>query len=138
IFEREYINQFEVRDKDSMEYVPNASVKVIFRKKTVYQNTLDSIAQFNINLVAGTYKVIADAPGFDELQEDVVVTEETNQKHTIYLVKNNEIADAIGNQSEASKAVINALLKDTIAPSIFANGNKLYFNMAPIYFDFDQ
>ena len=138
IFGREYINQFEVRDKDAMEYVPNASVKLIFGEEMVYQNTLDSIAQFNINLVAGTYKVIADAPGFDELGQDVEVTEETNQKHIIYLTKNNEVTDAISNRSEASKAVINELLKDTITPNIFAEGNKLYFDMAPIYFDFDQ
>ena len=138
IFEREYINHFEIRDVETGAYVPNAHVKLLSAEEIIYQNTLDSIAQFNSNLLPDTYQIRAMAMGYDDGQMTVTVKEENNQKHVLYLVKNNEVADIIKEQSEASQEVINQLLNDAEPPKILAKDGKLYFDMPPIYFDFDR
>tara|TARA_R110002050_G_scaffold110892_3_gene223595 strand:+ start:4722 stop:6698 length:1977 start_codon:yes stop_codon:yes gene_type:complete len=138
LFEREYINTFEVRDVDTQEYVADVQVNLMLNNESVYQNTLDSLAQFNINLLSDTYKLTAIAKGYDTGEMSLEVKEENNQLHTLYLKKNNEITTVLSGQSEESQAVINALLNDKNPPKIVARDGKLYFDMPPIYFDFDR
>ncbi|MEB8328538.1 OmpA family protein [Flavobacteriaceae bacterium KMM 6897] len=165
IFKREYINRFEVRDSATDDYVPNAEVALFLRDSLIYQNTLDSLAQFNTNLLPGTYTFEVKATRYMDQTMLVEVQEKNNQKHVLLLVKidgpdtdtlpvasaNNgqvgqgtkkteqeQISDIIKNKSKVSQEVINQLLADKDPPRIIVRNNKLYFDMPPIYFDFDR
>lgn len=138
IFDKEYITQIEVRDTDTKEYVPNAVVNLIHKGKIVYENILDEVAQFNPNLVAGVYDFTATTFGYDNAQMQFTVTKENNQKQVLYLKRNSDIANITKNQSPASKATVEKLLKDEATPLVFAQDGKLFFDIPPIYFDFDQ
>ena len=156
IFIREYINQFEIRDKDTQEYVPNAEVSLVYQDSIIYMNTLDSLGQFNNNLLAGPYVLKAKAPGYDEGEITLNIREENDQKHVLYLQHNpnasdvatwnignstssqKSIEDIIKDKPKASQDVIKELLADKNPPRIIAKGDKLYFDMPPIYFDFDR
>ena len=136
IFEREYINTFEVRDVDNENYIGNAHVDLRLNGVSIYQNTLDSEAQFNINLPPGVYELKTTAVGYGDRIMRIDIKENNNQKHVVLLAKNNEIANIIKNESAESQAVINQLLQDKDPPKLFVRDGKLYFDVPPIYFDF--
>jgi len=138
IFTAEFVNQFEIRDKETNEYVANTEVNLMSNDSIVYQNMLDEEAIFNSNLLPGEYLLKASALGYDKGELQLDVSKERNQKHILYLVKNSQITAILKNQSESSKEVVNKLLKDTEPPKIFTKDNKLYFDMPPVYFDFDR
>ncbi|MEJ1221207.1 OmpA family protein [Sediminicola sp. 1XM1-17] len=140
IFKREYINQFEVRDMVTHEYIPNSEVVLYLNDSIVYQNTLDSIARFNSNLLPGTYTYEVRVVGYLDKVMVVDAKDEQDQKHVILLVKNETalIEDIIKDKSVASQEVIKLLLADPDPPRIISKDGKLYFDMPPIYFDFDR
>lgn len=138
IFEREYINTFEVRDINNENYISNAQVDLKQNGVSVYQNTLDSVAQFNINLPPGTYELLASALGYEDRTIRIEVTENNNQSHIALLSKTNEIPNIIKKESADSQEVIKQLLQDKDPPKMFVRDGKLYFDMPPIYFDFDR
>ncbi|MEH6680692.1 MAG: OmpA family protein [Sediminicola sp.] len=166
IFIREYINQFEVLELGTDKYVPNAEVDLFLKDSLIYQNTLDTLARFTNTLLPGSYRFTAKAAGYKDGITVVEVVERNNQKHLLYLSKIKEerplkdsvspvanelkkpeverkstreqIDDIIKNKPEASQAVINQLLADKDPPKIYVKDDKLYFDMPPIYFDFDR
>ncbi len=138
IFTAEFVNQFEIRDKTTKAYVANASVNLMHGDSTIYENILDEEALFNSNLRPGTYQLKASALGYENGFMAVNISKEKHKRHVLYLTKNSQIVDIINNQSESSKEVIGKLLKDKEPPKIFTKDDKLYFDMPPIYFDFDR
>ncbi|MEE9362543.1 MAG: OmpA family protein [Cellulophaga sp.] len=168
IFIREYINKFEIRDKDTKSYVSNASVVLKRKDSIIYQNTFDSIAQFNNNLLPNNYMLVAKAKGYLDGEKRIVVLEKNNQKHILYLSKivkpkpivketvskivkkdkivkqvkkktvREQISEVIKNKPKDSQDVINKLLADKNPPKIKVKDGKLYFDMPPIYFDFNR
>jgi len=138
IFTAEYVNQFEIRDAATKEYIANAVVNLQFKDSIVYDNILDDIAKFNSNLQPGIYSLKASALGYDDGFMNIEIGKNQKKKHVLYLTKNSQIATIINNQSEASKEVVKKLLKDKEPPKIFTKNDKLYFDMPPIYFDFDR
>ena len=88
IFIREYINTFEVRDAETKAYIPNSVVVLTDKKeKEIYSNTLDSLAFFNMNLLAGNYQLKAENEAYRSGELRVRVVEEQDQKHILYLKK---------------------------------------------------
>jgi len=150
IFIREYINTFEIRDVVTEEYVPNASVVLTDKHgKEIYVNTLNSIASFNVNLLAGNYQLKAMDSLYKPNDKWVKVVEKQDQTHVLYLEKlpppippdpievliaeKNIDKDLKETDPERFK-----MLTDTDGPPIVEKDGKLFFELEPIYFDFDM
>lgn len=153
IFIREYINTFEIRDVETEAYVPNSNVVLVDKKgKEIYVNTLDSIASFNVNLLAGNYHLKANNELYKANELGVKVVEQQDQTHVLYLTKiplpppppplsplevlmeeKNIDKDLKEKDPERFK-----MLTDTDGPPIVEKDGKLFFDLEPIYFDFDM
>lgn len=150
IFIREYINKFEIRDKVTEQFVPNVSVTLIDRRQNInYENTLDSIASFNKNLLAGNYVLKATSNEYYDGVLSVKVEEEQDQKHVLFLEKlppppppdpvETIIAEKnIDKDLKDKDPVRFEMLTDVEGPPIIEKDGKLYFELEPIYFDFDM
>ncbi|MBJ6367973.1 OmpA family protein [Snuella sedimenti] len=152
IFLREYINTFEVRDFETKAYVPNAQVRFLDRRDSVlYTNTLDSIAAFNMNLLAGNYQLKAKAENYFPGNLQVAVLEEQDQKHVLYLKKvpppppvEVDPVEAVIAEKKIDKKLEKEdpkrfeMLTDVEGPPIVEKEGKLFFELEPIYFDFDM
>ncbi|OEK07908.1 hypothetical protein A8C32_15640 [Flavivirga aquatica] len=152
IFIREYINIFEIRDAETKEYIPNSNVVLIDKNKVeLYSNTLDSIAAFNINLLANNYELKADNEVYYPGTLQVKVLEEQDQKHILYLKKIPPPPPVVIDPIEeiiAEKKIDKKLkeddpkrfemLTDIEGPPIIEKEGKLFFQLEPIYFDFDM
>lgn len=150
IFIREYINKFEIRDKVTEQFVPNVSVTLTDRRQNInYENTLDSIASFNKNLLAGNYVLKATSNEYYEGVLSVKVEEEQDQKHVLFLEKlppppppdpvETIIAEKnIDKDLKDKDPVRFEMLTDVEGPPIIEKDGKLYFELEPIYFDFDM
>lgn len=152
IFIREYINTFEIRDAVTKAYIPNVKA-VLFDKKEsqLYSNTLDSLAAFNMNLLASNYKLKAESDGYFSGELNVKVLEEQDQKHVLYLKKIPppppvviDLIEAIIAEKKIDKKLKEkdperfALLTDTEGPPVIEKDGKLFFELEPIYFDFNM
>lgn len=150
IFIREYINKFEIRDKVTEQFVPNVSVTLTDRRQNInYENTLDSIASFNKNLLAGNYVLKATSNEYYEGVLSVKVEEEQDQKHVLFLEKlppppppdpvETIIAEKnIDKDLKDKDPVRFEMLTDVEGPPIIEKDGRLYFELEPIYFDFDM
>ncbi len=158
IFIREYINTFEIRDYDTKAFISNVTVSLLNKKnKEIYNNTLDSDAVFNVNILPSYYRLKATCKGYKENENVFKVLEKQNQKHILYLHKipakiipsplppkpidpivkvmkekgiNKDLKEKDPKRFE--------LLTDVKGPPIVERNGKLYFEMPPIYFDFDM
>lgn len=150
IFIREYVNTFEVRDAETKAYIPNARVTLLDKKDNdIYTNTLDSLAVFNINLLPNNYKFKAESEGYYSNSLSVKVIEQQDQKHVLYLKKLPppppvDPIEAIIAEKNINKNLKEedperfALLTDTEGPPVVEKDGKLFFELEPIYFDFDM
>lgn len=152
IFIREYINTFEIRDAETKAYVPNTKVVLSNTKaKELYTNTLDSLAAFNINLLAGNYELKGEAVGYYKGVLNVKVLEAQDQKHILYLRQLPppppvviDPVEAIIAEKKIDKKLKEedpkrfALLTDAEGPPVVEKEGKLFFQLEPIYFDFDM
>ncbi|WP_400081098.1 OmpA family protein [Winogradskyella sp. R77965] len=153
IFIREYINRFEIRDEDTKDYIPNSQVILLDKKgKEIYSNTLDSIASFNKNLLAGGYELQAYNEAYMASAKYVKVLEKQDQKHVLYLKKippppppppvdpvETVIAEkGIDKNLKEEDPKRFEMLTDVEGPPIVEKDGKLYFELEPIYFDFDM
>ncbi|MEC3906861.1 OmpA family protein [Tamlana sp. 2201CG12-4] len=151
IFLREYINTFEVRDYETKAFIPNTKVVLFNKKDELYSNTLDSLAAFNMNLLAGTYRLKAENEAYYSKDLNVKVVEEQDQKHVLYLRKIpppppvvvDPVATVIAEKNidknlkeEDPKRF--EMLTDLEGPPIVEKNGKLFFELEPIYFDFDM
>lgn len=153
IFIREYLNTFEVRDAETKEYISGANVVFSDKNgKDIYVNTLDSIAKFNLNLLAGPYYLKADNECYVSGDMKVNVVEKNDQLHVLYLSKipppppppvlspEEEIiiAKNIDKDLKEEDPKRFKMLTDLEGPPIIEKDGKLFFELEPIYFDFDM
>lgn len=156
IFIREYINQFEVRDQDTKAYIPNAEVTLSDKRgNEIYSNTLDSIANFNKNLLASSYEFKASNEAYIPGVINVTVLEKQDQKHVLYLkklppppppepVEPPDPIEVIIAEKGIDKNLKEEdpkrfeMLTDVEGPPIVEKDGKLFFELEPIYFDFDM
>lgn len=152
IFIREYINTFEIRDAETKAYIPNSKVVLSNKRgEELYRNTLDSLAIFNINLLAGNYELKAENEAYSPKTLQVKVVEEQDQKHVLYLKKIPPPLPVVIDPIEAVIAEKKidknlkekdpdrfALLTDVEGPPVVEKDGKLFFELEPIYFDFDM
>ncbi|WP_299522606.1 OmpA family protein [Winogradskyella sp.] len=150
IFIREYINKFVIRDKETEQYVPNVSVTLADKRgNKIYENVLDSIARFNKNLLAGNYVLNATSENYKEGALRLKVLEEQDQEHILLLNKIPpppppdpvEIIIAekkIDEDLKEEDPKRFEMLTDIEGPPIVEKDGKLFFELEPIYFDFDM
>ncbi|MDD7886365.1 OmpA family protein [Flavivirga sp. 57AJ16] len=150
IFIREYINRFEVRDLETKAYIPNTEVVLKDKKGTEkYTNTLDSLAFFNMNLLADSYEFAAKNDAYLPNTLNVTVVEEQDQKHVLYLkkipppppvdpVEEIIVEKKIDKKLKEEDPKRFELLTDLEGPPVVERDGKLFFQLAPIYFDFDM
>lgn len=153
IFIREYVNTFEVRDFETKEFIKDVSV--VFTGKNneeIYVNTLDSIARFNLNLLPGSYHLKATNDKYVSGEMNVNVLEKQDQVHVLYLSKIPPppplpvltpeekviIAKNIDVDLKVKDPKRFEMLTDTDGPPIVEKDGKLFFELEPIYFDFDM
>ncbi len=149
---KEYNNIFEIRDAETKEFIPNAEVVLLGnKKKKFYSNTLGENASFNVNLLEGNYTLKAGNVTYKPNLLNVKVVEEQDQKHVLYLsklpppppepidpieaiiVEKNIDRDLKEKDPERFE-----LLTDTEGPPVVEKDGKLFFQLEPIYFDFDM
>ncbi len=166
IFPKEYIARFEVRDFASDSYIPKSEV-VLYDEdnEVVYESQLDSIAGFDIKLFSGKYNFKASAFGYKTKTRAVLVKEKENETYIVYLDKDRRKDDSVNEdririkdsinikegtsitntssnrkrEEEISKSRLREMLMaDTEGPPVIEKNGKLYFEMPPIYFDYDK
>jgi len=143
IFVKEYIANFEVRDINTKDYVPNADVTLLnMKQQPVYKNVLDTTAAFTLNILPGTYQFSAKAPGYLDGQEFARVIEKEGQTYILYLNKMQETTntpnEAVQTAPKTKEDVLQDLLADTVGPQVVERDGKLFFDLPPIYFDYDK
>lgn len=143
IFIREYLVNFEVRDVETNKLVNSATSTVINRKRdTIYNN---KTAKFTMNLIPNSYTFLANANEYIGNQTQISTNEKGNQKYVIYLSKKPKpIVDSVKTTKKEPVIVTKLnqrktnLLKDKDGPKIIIKNNEMYFDMPPIYFEFDK
>ncbi|WP_299180931.1 OmpA family protein [uncultured Aquimarina sp.] len=158
IFLKEYIANFEVRDFATDNYVPNADVYLQdAERQKVYESTLDSIASFSLSVFPGKYDFRASSIGYKSNIKPILVKEKDNETYVIYLEKEVEPAIVENSKERQTEAVTTSeatnkkrneeltteelrlkLLSDKVGPPVIEKNGKLYFDLPPIYFDYDK
>lgn len=163
IFLKEYMARFEVREYGTDAYIPNASV-VLYDgdQQIIYEKQLDTVGGFDISVFPGKYDFKASSDAYEAKVKPVLVKEKEEQTYIIYLEKREpsvaeKIEDTIyydsnkteaislsGDDSKIKKAkplaeeIKKELIADTEGPQVVERNGKLYFDLPPIYFDFDK
>lgn len=149
IFIREYINTFIIKDSETKADISTAKVELINKAgDVVYNNTLST---FNLNLVASKYTLQAESEGYYSGILKVEVLERENQQHVLFLKKIPPPPPVVLDPIEAVIAEKKidknlkekdperfALLTDVEGPPVIEKNGKLYFQLEPIYFDFNM
>ncbi|WP_296385975.1 OmpA family protein [Winogradskyella sp.] len=153
IFIREYINRFEIRDSETKALIPNSAVALLDRNnKKLYKNTLGETASFSKNLLEGNYVLRAENDAYKSNTLNVKVIEEQDQEHILYLKRlppppplppinpvDAIIAEkGIDKELEEKDPERFKLLTDPEGPPVVEKDGKLFFELQPIYFDFDM
>ncbi|MDN3666059.1 OmpA family protein [Algibacter miyuki] len=152
IFIREYMNTFEIRDAVTKNEIPNVKVLLTTKKnKTLYSNTLDDSAVFNMNLLADNYQLEAETEGYYKKTLAITVLEKKDQTHVLYLkvipppppVVIDPVEAVIAEKKIDIKLKEKdptrfALLTDVEGPPVVEKDGKLFFELEPIYFDFNM
>ncbi len=138
------------------------------RNQIVYESQLDSIAAFDMRIFSGRYNFKASAEGYKTRTKPLVIKEKEEETYVIYLDRNlkenNEITSSKDDSStrkdetninerttitnivttkNKDKDISNdrlreILLADKDGPPVIERDGKLYFEMPPIYFDYDK
>ncbi|WP_024769327.1 OmpA family protein [Aquimarina macrocephali] len=165
IFPREYRTRFEVRDFATDNYIANPDV-VLYNNDNVkvYEGQLDSIAAFDLKIFPGRYNFKASADKYKTRTKPLMVKEKDEEIYIIYLDREKDIAvtddenriqssDSTNinertriseSNTERKKEEITKtrlreiLLADKDGPPVIEKNGKLYFDMPPIYFDYDK
>ncbi|MBG6129743.1 outer membrane protein OmpA-like peptidoglycan-associated protein [Aquimarina sp. EL_43] len=168
IFPREYRARFEVRDYATDNYIANPDVVLYNNDNIkVYEGQLDSIAAFDIKIFPGRYNFKASANKYKTRTKPLVVKEKEEETYIIYLdrAKDAVITDESDDKNrtqindstnisertrisesnterrkeEITKTRLREiLLADKDGPPVIERNGKLYFDMPPIYFDYDK
>ncbi|WP_299600886.1 OmpA family protein [uncultured Aquimarina sp.] len=155
IFLKEYKARFTVKDFASDSYIPDADISVSNLENQLHEGKLDKQEFFTISLFPGRYDFTATAKGYNSKTKSIIVKEKENEVYVIYLDKeivsvaeengndeNNTTApnkDIVANKENLTgEKLRNTLLNDKVGPPVIEKNGKLYFDLPPIYFDYDK
>lgn len=128
--------RFEVKDLITQNYIPNTTISLLDRdKQEIYAKTTDSISAFDINILPGRYDLTATANNYIAQSKPFLVKEKKDEVYTLYL-KQKEIP--VTKKEPLVLSIKEQLLKDKVGPPVKEINGKLFFNLPPIYFDFNK
>ena len=148
VFLRPYKAHFDVRELSTKKFIPNASVELFdAQNKLVFESQLDSVSSFEIDLMPGKYSLKAMSPFHEVKTKPFLIREKENETYVIFLQKKNveqvdtknepkntEDSLASFSKKERKKRLVN----DKEGPKLIEKDGKLFFDMPPIYFDYDK
>ncbi|WP_378188088.1 OmpA family protein [Aquimarina sp. W85] len=157
IFIREYVTHFEVRDFNTEKYVANAEVNLKNSEQSLlYSNRFDSIASFSLTTLPGNFELTASAVGYETRSKPIKILEKEDQTIILYLEKS-KTTDSLSTSSDKEKPLVvdgatfqpnspsitakqlkAQLLADSEGPPVIEKNGKLFFELPPIYFDYDK
>jgi len=149
IFLRPYNTRFEVREFGTKKYIPNATVSLINSSEhIVFQDKLDSIAAFNMDVIPGKFNFKAFSPIHNQKIKPLLVKEKEEQTYVIYLQQNPEKIKQKDIENTNSLPIVKGplkkevvkteLLNDKEGPKVVVRDGKMFFELPPIYFDFGK
>ncbi|MFD2562073.1 OmpA family protein [Aquimarina rubra] len=156
IFLKEYEASFTVKDFATDNYIPNAAITIFDLDDQLYEDTLDKKEFITLSLFPGKYAFKASADGYKTKEKPVVVKEKENETYVIYLDKaittvadNTKVKedksvstsdnDVVKTPNElTAEQLRKQLLSDKVGPQVIEKNGKLYFDLPPIYFDYDK
>jgi len=128
--------KFEVRDIDTQKFIPDAKVSLFNRKQElIIEKTLDSISTFEAKITPGKYELKATANLYEPGGKTFFIRERTQKTYILYL-KQEEVIEVV--KAPVVLTVKEQLLQDKVGPPIKERNGKMYFELPPIYFDFDK
>ena len=149
IFPKEYEITLEIKDFASDSLIPSSFASFNDKKKnSIYKDTLTT-GTVSLTVFPGKYEWLGNAKNYSEKIKQVKVLEKENQKFTLFLEKDKTIAsDSINNGNSTDlaqgkpkltgEALKKQLLKDKEGPPVVEKNGKLFFELPPIYFDYDK
>jgi len=155
IFLKEYEASFTVKDFATDAYIPDAEITIYNLEDQLYEGQLDDQEFFVVSLYPGKYKFKANAKGYKAKTKPVLVKEKENEKYIMYLDKEtptvtetiedkekgvaSDNRDVVKTQEPVTgEKLRNTLLNDKVGPPVVEKNGKLYFDLPPIYFDYDK
>lgn len=128
--------KFEVRDIDTQKFIPDATVSLFNREQElIIEKTLDSISTFEAKITPGKYELKATANLYEAGSKTFFIRERTQKTYILYL-KQKEVIEVV--KAPVVLTVKEQLLQDKVGPPIKERNGKMYFELPPIYFDFDK
>ncbi|WP_010523456.1 OmpA family protein [Aquimarina agarivorans] len=140
IYLRKYKAKFEVRDVETKEFVENVEVS-LWNKEEVYNKILTNTAEFSLSIFPGKYTFKASAEGYESQTKPILIQEKANKIYVIYLQKKVlTVAEVKKKKAEVNspKVIKSQLINDKVGPPVTERNGKLYFDLPPIYFDYDK
>ena len=143
IYPREYNSIFEVKDAATEDLITNANVILKGSDdETVYESQVTS-GSFEKAVFPGKYNLVASAGGYKDQNKLFLVKEKNNEKYTIFLTKIPEpVAQTkevpVKPEEQTGEQLLEALIADKEGPQVVEKEGKLFFNLPPIYFDYDK
>lgn len=129
---------FEVKDFLTQKKIPKATLTLInYNKEVLFNQKLADTLGYKTTVIPGKYNFAAKAPNYITNNKPVLINKKENKVYTIYLKQVAPPVVAI----EAPKKPLTLkekLIKDPIGPPVTEKNGKLYFELPPIYFDFDK
>ncbi len=154
IFPKPYNSIFEVRDYLTQDIIPEATVRITDNLENVLlAKTLDKTSSIAIPLMPEGYTFYASAIGYNDKEKNIYIREREGETYTIYLEKNESYEKIKKIEKEIEKEVASRydcpeikdqstlkkqLLSDKVGPPVVEKNGKLYFELPPIYFDYDK
>ncbi len=158
IFPKERRTIFEVKDYATDAYIPNADA-VLYNNdnEIIYESQLDSIASFDLKIFPGRYNFKASADGYKTRTKPLQVNERAEEVYVVYLEREKQnVSPPVSNETSSDTTTITTvdtkikkeevtktklrelLLADKDGPPVVEKNGKLYFEMPPIYFDYNK
>ncbi len=143
IFPNPIKTKFEIRDLASKDLIPNVTVNLVNKdKKELVNKKLDSISAFSTNLLPGRYDLTASANHYITQTKAFLTKEQEAQTYILYLAKK-EIPIAVKKTPTTTPLLTlsntkEQLLADKVGPPVKERNGKLFFEVPPIYFDFNK
>ncbi len=150
IFPKPYNSIFEVRDYLTQDIIPEATIRITDNLDNVlFARDLDENSTVTIPLMPEGYTFYASAIGYNDKEKNIYIREREGATYAIYLEKNEsfekikEIEKEVASRYDCPEikdqsTLKNQLLSDKVGPPVVEKNGKLYFELPPIYFDYDK
>jgi len=136
LFSKQLNVKFEIRDFTTKALIPNVTVKLVDKdKNNIYSKQLERDGFFEISILPGRHDLTAVSEMYKPQTKPFLIKEKESEPYVLYL-KPKELP--IIKVEPITLTFKEELLIDKVGPPIKERNGKLYFEVPPIYFDFDK